>query len=73
MRRPCGQGQPTPCYKDGKHCEKRYPGCQPKCPEYMAFWQHNVEVVYPAREKKAEINYYSFEEKLKSKKRGGRL
>lgn len=64
-------GQNTPCYKDGVHCSKRHVGCQSTCPDYMAFYRRNVEVVYPARERYALANMYTSEQKKKSVIRGG--
>lgn len=71
MRRPCGQGQPTPCYRDGKHCEERYVGCQANCERYMRFWEHNVKAVYPRREIYCKMNDYTAKQKIKSVNRGG--
>ena len=69
----CGQGQATPCYRNGVHCAERYPGCQGKCEKYMRYWRHNVEVVYPARAKRGALANYGFEETYKSMKRGGKV
>lgn len=71
MKVVCGQGQPSPCYKDGVHCPDRTVGCHASCKDYMDWWQFNVYVVYPRREEFAKLNAYTSEQKIKSVNRGG--
>ena len=71
MKKICGQGQPTPCYKNGKHCPNRSVGCHATCEAYMKAWNYNVNVVYPRREEQALMYDYTKKEIMKSMARSG--
>lgn len=54
--RPMQSRDKYPCYVDGKHCEKRYPACQDKCPEMAAAKKENNERKTVERQKRAIEN-----------------
>lgn len=45
-----------PCYVNGKHCEKRYPACQDKCPDMAAAKKTNDERKAIERRKRQQEN-----------------
>ena len=56
LRRPMPSRDQYPCYVDGKHCEKRYPACQDKCPDMAAAKKANEERKAKERQKRYEEN-----------------
>lgn len=71
MKKVCGQGRSSPCYKDGVHCLDRTVGCHATCEKYMKWWNFHNEVVYPNRRENAKLMNYIAREKIKSINRGG--
>lgn len=72
MKKVCGNGQSTPCYQNGVHCQERKLGCHATCERYMKSWTFNNEVVYPNRAKNSVIYDYTCKEIQKSINRGGK-